>query len=361
MGEYSLENYSPYETYKIRPRPMLNIVDQIGRGRIHYLNYTWEELERERGQYQLEELHQAVKTTINPMLVITPEPPKWLRNGSRECFGSLIRRIGSELKGEKLIVGVFITSLNSTPQVWDAYLEAFERVPLLVHLQDKELINYLKEKQVNFGVAVSCEEDNWIESCEDFAKQRVQNNWEKAPVLLQSKEDKIGNNVLREIRRWHVSFADVPMDVGYKYVLRRVTYPKRISSNGALPIRYWLVNEGSAPCYFDFGLKIMLQKENTQYIIDLKIDRAAWQKGDITHNEIVKLPVMEPGIYKVSTGLFLDEGIPIRLCIEGEEEQGFYELGKIEVDSQDRKELFHIWDHFYPEGYYPLEDPKEPS
>lgn len=361
MGKYALENYSPYVSHILRPKPGKESPDNIGRGQVNYLNYSWEELEEERGVYHIEVVRDGIRTAQNPVLVIVAKAPAWLKGFPSEAFSSLIRRVGSYLQNEKNLVGVIITSLNQAPIVWDAYIAAFDQIPLMAELHNKELICYLKEKGVNFGLVVTCNEDNWLDCCEAFARLKVQNTWEKAPVLLKALEGATGEHVTRESGRWHVGFSDTRMDVGYQFFLRRVTYPKQVSSGGALPVRFWFVNAGSAPCYRDFALRIKLIKGKKEYVIHLHRDKKSWQLGDITHNEIVQLPEMEPGTYTVHLGIFFDSEVAMKLCIESEADQGYYELGEIEIDLQDRKELFHIWDDFYPEGYYPLEDPQVPN
>lgn len=360
MGKYSLENYSPYASEIIRPKPTKQSYENIGGGTITYLRYSWDELEQERGVYQLTVLKEEIKKTLNPVLILEANPPQWMKGSLVKCFSRLIRRVGSSLKEEQYLAGVIITSLNHCVEVWDSYIDAFEETPIIADLMDRELITYLKSKKVTFGLAVRCKESNWIEVCEKFARDGLQKTWESAPVLLQL-EDEVGENVVRESMRWHAAYADFAIDIGYKYALRRVTYPKKSSTKGALPIRYWFVNNGSAPCYIPFTLKIKLKKGTLEYILPLKISSDLWRPGDITHNEILQLPSIEPGTYSLSTGIFFDQDKWMKLTIDAEDERGFYYLGELEVDSEDRDEMYEIWNHFYPEGYYPLEDPKVPS
>jgi hypothetical protein len=245
------------------------------------------------------------------------------------------------------------------------------------------------------------------------------------PVILLITDMMAGTNICREGLRWHAGFANRPMNLGYNFTLRRLTYPKIIAGKGALPVRFWFVNTGSAPSYKKLQLKLklefrqelpyasqqelsyellqdnqyepehensnepeqehpydleqinsyILQQENsyvtqqrtpseaerTDYTFPLHIDHNAWKVGDITHNEILPLPEMKNGIYLLSVGMFLPDGSPIHLDLRAKEEQGYYELGKIEVTNSLSDDLLHAWDDFYPEGYYPLEDPQVPN
>lgn len=379
MGKYSLESYYPYETYKIRPEPLLEVPVNIGRGECSLLEYSWEELEPERGNYAITRMRECLSTTHNSVLVIRHNPPSWLKENlsllsqhQEECFAHLIRRVGSSLAEEQNVVGVIISSEGVSTRVWDAYLEAFDNLPLLAELEDNKLIRYLQGKGHSFGILIKCSENNWIECCEKLAEHQLQNTWERRPVILLIADMMAGPNIHREGLRWHAGFANQPMNLGYNFTLRRLTYPKIITGNGALPVRFWFVNTGSAPCYRKFRLMIKLELRqelqgipseavNIEYNFPLHIDHNAWKIGDITHNEILPLPDMKNGIYLLSVGMFLSDGTPIHLDLQAKEKRGYYELGIIEVNNSLSDDLQHAWDNFYPEGYYPLEDPKAPK
>ena len=127
-----------------------------------------------------------------------------------------------------------------------------------------------------------------------------------------------------------------------------------------MPLRFWFVNTGTSPCYDQLKLKVKLSIEKQQWIIDLAIKGSHWMLGEIVENKIAVLPDLKPGNYTVSIGLF-SKNQPILLDIDASLQDGFYQVGQVDVDTQNRDELFHIWDTYYPEGYYPLEDPKAPE
>lgn len=360
MGKYALEHYSPYETYIIRPLPLPEAPVNPGRGQYHLAELTWTELEADRGKYDLVRLKEALKSVHNPVLQIKQLPPSWVRTDAEECFAHLIRRVISVLKKEELI-GIMISSESDSRRVWDAYLEAALDIPLFAELRKSALLQYLKEKGRFFGVMVNCREDNWIECCEKFAEHRLSDTWEKMPVLLSIEEAFPGPNIIRESQRWHAGLSNRPLDIGYDFTVRRAVYPRKVESKGALPIRFWIVNKGSAPCYLEYNLKLCLERENERQEFILKIDKAAWKLGDITHNEIVSLPALPEGEYRLSAGIFFSDGSPMGLDLQEEEKDGLYRLGKVEICSETAVDLTRAWEDFYPEGYYPLEDPKVPD
>ncbi|SEU25582.1 hypothetical protein SAMN05443270_4008 [Lacrimispora sphenoides] len=360
MGKYALEHYSPYETYKIRPLHLSKATVNPGRGQYRMVELTWEELEPHRGKYNLNRLKEALAEVHNPVLSIKQGFPAWLKKGQEESFKHLIRRVASALNNEKLI-GVAVSTEDSSQGIWDAYLEAFEGIPLLVSLEQEDLLQYLKDHEYPFGLIVNCSEDNWISCCEKFAGYRLQNTWQRMPVLLQIEEESPGENIRREGLRWPAGLSSRLMDVGYDFSIRRLTYPKKIASKGALPLRFWFVNRGSAPCYLDYSLRLRLERGGEEQEFVLNIDKGAWKVGDITHNEIISLPILPIGEYGLSVGIFFADESPMELDIQMEKKDGYYRLGTVEVCKDTAVDLAHAWDDFYPDGYYPLEDPQLPD
>ena len=363
MGKYSLENYCVYETYKIRPKPLASNPDNKGRGMYQTLEYTWEELEPERGRFCIDHMTEELRKTENPILKIVPSAPSWFHNYEllQEGFSCLLRKVGSVVVHIQNLVGVIINSSPINIRVLEAYINTFESKSLLVRLEEEELITYLKENKVAFGLVVNCNEENWIDCCERFARLGIQNTWEQNPVVLEIEGQAVGHNIQRESVRWHASLANLPMEIGYCFTLRRLTFPKKIIGCGGLPLRFWFVNTGSAPCYMQYYLKIKLSQGDVVHEFLLNIDTKQWLLGDIVHNEIISLPGLQEGVYKVSMGIFFLDGSPMKLSVKENQDNGFYELGLIEVDDRLENNLLHAWDDFYPDGYYPLEDPQEPK
>ncbi len=361
MGIYSLENFEKYKTYKIRPLPLLDTPFNPRSRQINFITFSWSELEPSRGQYCLAPVFMALTNTINPVLILEPILPLWVHDHIEDCFSSLIRRVGSGLTEDKRLLGVVISTMNSSRQVWEAFVDSFEPVFLLADIHNSSLISYLTRNKISFGLIVKCCEENWIDCCEAFARQNLQNIWKTNPVILQITDNVCGENISREALRWHVAYTNLPIDIGYHFVLRRLTYPKVASSNGALPLRFWFVNHGSSPCYRYIKIKLLLSKEDRRYEIPINAATNTWLIGDITHNEILHLPDMIPGKYAVSLGVFFEDNRSLYLNIQGEEHDGFYGLGTLDIDLQNRDYLFDIWDNYYPDGYYPLEDPQAPE
>lgn len=361
MGKYSLENYEKYKTIKIRPQPIPGNNPVSSNGQFEYVAFSWEELEPVRGEYRLEDLKKALNTSQNPVLVLKPDLPPWVKDDADQCFAALIRRVGSCIDSGMRLVGVLISTLACSKEEWNAYLDSFETQTLLADLHSGKLIDYLREHGRGFGLLVKCSEENWIECCEAFAKQRLQHVWKSYPVVLHVADSACGPHIRREAHRWHASASNTDAGLGYNLSLRRLTYPETVSSRGSLPLRFWFVNTGSSRIYQEFQLWVQLKQGDKSYEIPLYAATHSWLTGDLVHNEIIQLPDMSPGHYTLSLALLFKDRHYIRLNIQNEQQNGYYEAGTIQVEITDEDSLLNIWDTYYPEGYYPLEDPKVPE
>lgn len=361
MGKYSLENYEKYKTVKFRPYPLPSNDAQSRNGAFQYVSYSWNELEPTRGEYKLEQLKTALKSARNPILWIKPDLPLWVKGHADECFAAFIRKVGSYIDSDSRLEGVVISTLADGKEEWNAYMDSFEFTTLLADLHNARLIQYLREHGRGFGLIVNCSEDNWITCCEAFAKQKLQQVWKSYPVVLHFTDNVCGPNSRRESHRWHASLSNLEIELGYDLTLRRLTYPENVSSGGSLPLRFWFVNTGTSRNYREFRLWVKLVQGDVSYEIPIHAATESWLTGDLVHNEIIQLPDMPPGNYTLSFGLFFEDRTFINLNIQSNVQDGYYEAGTVNVEITSEDPLLNIWDTYYPEGYYPLEDPKLPE
>jgi len=361
MGKYSLENYERYKTVKIRPEPPEEA--DVHGGLITYVGGFWKELEPERGAYRLERLLEAIRSAEKPVLALSSEAPDWTGDDEADSYCELIRKVGSVVEADGRLYGVQITTETDSTEEWNAYIEAFGTTTLFADLRQEELIRHLRERDREFGLRIVCGEDNWLSCCEAIARQRLSEVWKRKPVLLHVADPECGPNVRREARRWHAALSNRDAGLGWNAGLRRFTYPSTVASGGSLPVRLWLVNTGTSPVYEDLELKLRLVRRDggDGYEVPLQARTSEWTVGDIVHNEIAALPDMPEGVYSVGIGLFDKEGRPVRLSVRGDQADGYYAAGEVNVERIDGDPLANAWDTYYPEGYYPLEDPQAPQ
>jgi len=117
-------------------------------------------------------------------------------------------------------------------------------------------------------------------------------------------------------------------------VLRKFTYPARVKPGGELAFTSWWENKGVAPCYRRFRLALRLFSPMDKRILVTKADLRSWLPGDSLCDSTATVPAdAAEGPYDLQIGI-LDERFDepdVKLAIEGRRPDGWYNLGKINV------------------------------
>jgi hypothetical protein len=120
--------------------------------------------------------------------------------------------------------------------------------------------------------------------------------------------------------------------MGYRFVLRKFTYPRKIKPGGKLTFTSWWDNKGVAPCYKDFALALRLTNEKKAQVLPTQADIRTWLPGDNLYDDSITLPPDLPaGKYTLQLGI-IDRaaGEPkIQLAIAGKTPDGWYPMGPI--------------------------------
>ncbi|MBM4028088.1 MAG: DUF4832 domain-containing protein [Planctomycetes bacterium] len=305
-----------------------------------------------------------------------PEDPRYVRH-----FGAMIRALGARYDGHPLLESVDLSivgawgegagSAKLTQQtraaLVDSYLEAFPKTHLIMLLTDEQTNRYgLSQRAV--GWRVDCLGDmggfspTWCHM-NDYYPQAIINfgmkdAWKKAPVslevcwVMQTWKDKGWDvdHIIDESLKWHISSFNakssaVPEEwwpavnrwlkrMGYRYVLRKFTYPSRVKPGGELAFTSWWDNKGVAPCYRPFRLALRLSSPAGKRLLVTPADLRSWLPGDNLYDHAVTIPADVPeGSYDLQIGI-LDERFDepdVKLAIEGRRPDGWYDLGKITV------------------------------
>ena len=230
----------------------------------------------------------------------------------------------------------------------------------LIDIHDWEYLQRAADLGTPFALLIEPGKDGLLDTAQMMAEQSLQRHWLRHPVY--ARLDTPPDEEMKEaLWTWHVRACNLPGLPGCDLRLRRLTCPRALSSAGVMPLRLWLMNAGPSPLYGEHRIMLRLQGFGRSFDIRLSADPSIFLKmGDIVYNEMVQLPAMPAGDYTLLLCCLRGDGNPLRLNIDRQEEEGYYSLGSVTVDDQPRPELYAIWDRYYPEGYYPLEDPKEP-
>lgn len=358
---FALDQYEAYQTIMARPQ----VVEGDWRhDSFQSIKLKWRDLEPERSHYQLDRIEANIAKAQQPYIVLMIEPdlPNWIASERKsEQYAALIRKVGSVFGSDTRMFAVVATMLEDTIEEWEAYIDSFQAPYLLADVRNAAFIRYLRAQQHAFGLWLTAEESNWLEYSEQIAKLRLGSIWKQQPVLLAVPDLKLGEGLRNEARRWHVALSNIAGPFGARLALRRVAFPVVAYTGKHFPLRLWFVNDGTCKFYRPFKLWLRLQNEQQQIELELGADTSTWLTGDLVHNEIVLLPDMPAGAYQLAIGVKYENGETLKLAIQGQGEDGFYEAGLTTMMCTDGDPYQEIWKSYYPEGYYPLEDPQVPE
>ena len=254
-----------------------------------------------------------------------------------------------------------------------AYTDSFRKTPLIVlgrTDKDDQNVYYLcREEGLNVGWRVDCLGDMFgfsdsFNHMFDYYPLAIEQGmkahdaWEKAPIAFEAcwtmkhwKE--MGwdiNYIIDQSLKWHISTfnnksSPVPEEwrseveswikrMGYRFVLRKFTYPKVVEQNEKLLFTSWWENKGVAPIYRDYALAIRLKGEKGSWILPSDANITSWLPGDIIYDNAVFVPLNIPsGEYNVQIGIVDPQSKEpkVNLAIEGRDTEGWYSVGKIEI------------------------------
>jgi len=305
-----------------------------------------------------------------------PEDPRYVR-----CFGRMIRELGRRYDGhpdlesvDMAIVGAWGEGAGSEDltqktreALVDAYLESFDKTPLVMLLTDEKTNKYGLSKKP-MGWRVDCLGDmggfnpTWNHMF-DYYPQGIINfgmrdAWKKAPVSFEAcwvmqhwkNQGWPIDYIIDQSLKWHISSFNakssaVPQEwwpqvnrwlkkMGYRFVLRKFTYPGVVRPHGRLGFTSWWENKGVAPCYRQFPLALRLQSSARTEVLLTDADIRDWLPGDNLYDSAVFLPAdLPPGDYALDLAL-LDPHTrqpKVKLAIAGLTLDGWYHLGMISV------------------------------
>ncbi len=307
---------------------------------------------------------------------VHPENPLYLKH-----YGKLIKELGARYDGhpdlelvDVSIVGAWgegagseeLTE-NTLKGLLDCYLDSFPQTPLVLQLKDERATRYALSKRP-VGWRVDCLGDmggfskTWSHMNDFYPQELIrtgmQEAWRTAPVTMEvcwvmqywKNQGWDIDHIIDESLKWHISSFNakssaVPAGwwpqvnrwltrMGYRFVLRKFTYPALVEIPGKLAFTSWWDNKGVAPCYRNFPLALRLKGADKAAVLTTDADITKWLPGDNLFDSSLTLPAGLPaGKYQLQLAL-LDPHTKqpkVKLAIEGRGDDGWYDLGKIEV------------------------------
>jgi hypothetical protein len=250
----------------------------------------------------------------------------------------------------------------------DSYLDNFHKTPLVMQPTDRRTNTYALSKKA-VGWRADCLGDmrctegrNWCHMFdaypEDIVKYGIEDAWKKAPVTLEAcwvmqhwkNQGWDVDYILEQALKWHVSSfnnksSQVPPEwrpqvdrwlqrMGYRFALRKFTYPRAVAAEGKLAFTSWWENQGVAPIYHEYPLALRLKGAARTEVLLTDADTRAWLPGDAVYDNAVFVPAgMPAGDYELAIGMLDPETRKpaIKLAIEGRDAEGWYPVGRIQV------------------------------
>ena len=305
-----------------------------------------------------------------------------------EYFGGMIRDLGKRYDGhpdleavDLSIVGAWGEGAGSellTPEAREAlvnaYTESFKKTPIIALLMDRET-NMYADSQIPVGWRIDClgdlgfwatEQNGWSHMYDFYPREiincNVQDDWKVSPVSFEicgtflswRDHEKYGREQVKYIfdqaLKWHMSSfnaksSPVPPEwrdlvddwlkkMGYRFVLRRFTYPEEVRINSRLPFTSWWENKGVAPCYKNFTMAVRLKNGSHEALYLTRANLKDWLPGDIVCDDSFFVPYDFPaGTCDVQVALVdkLKHDARVNLAFEGKLSDGWYQVGKIKI------------------------------
>lgn len=300
-------------------------------------------------------------------------------------WGELVAEAGKRYDGNPYLDSVDISSIGYWGEGWspympafsyqepliDIWLNAFQKTLLLMNFDEPTALTY--GTQHGAGWRLDCLGDMRpgpgphipAEMLEIYPQQVVrsgiQNVWQQRPVSLETcgtpsswKRDGYDvDYILNQALRWHVTSVNVKSSpippewkvaferlqqmMGYRFVLRRLEYPREVKPGDMMPVQMWWLNAGVAPIYREYWLAIELRSAKESTIIRLPVDVRKWLPGDAVFDGTLYVPATLPeGTYDFRVAM-LDPrtgGPAIRFAIQGRSPDGWYDMGRVSVASR---------------------------
>ncbi|HUU15083.1 MAG TPA: DUF4832 domain-containing protein [Terriglobia bacterium] len=303
-----------------------------------------------------------------------------------QYWGELVAAAGTRYDGHPYLDTVDISSVGYWGEGWsrympsfphqkvliDIWIEAFKRTPLLMNFDEEKALAYGTRQGA--GWRLDCLGDMkgrvwegrtsvWSHMLDFYPQQIVragiQDVWERSPVSLETcgtpgswkQRGYDVDYILAQALRWHITslnvkstaipaewekqFEEFQKKMGYRFLLRKLQYPKAVKAGSMMPVEMWWLNAGVAPVYRDYWLAVQISSPNGSAVIRTDADVRKWLPGDAVYESTIYVPEhLRPGAYRFRLAM-LDprtEQPAVRLAIEGRQADGWYDLGEITVE-----------------------------
>lgn len=294
-------------------------------------------------------------------------------------WGALVAAAGKRYDGNPYLDSVDISSVGYWGEGWsnymppfsfqkpliDIWLNAFHRTILLMNFDEPQALAYGTEHGA--GWRLDCLGDMQTKNHspemldqypQEVVQTGIQDVWQHRPVSLETcgtpsswkKDGYDVSYILAQALRWHITslnvksspipaewqsqFEDFEKRMGYRFILRRLEYPKEVRPGEMIPVHMWWLNAGVAPIYRKYWLAVQLKSATEKTTIRVPVDVRKWLPGDAVYDSSIFIPYhLSAGKYAFRIAM-LDPRTQqpvIRFGIEGRQADGWYDMGTLIV------------------------------
>jgi hypothetical protein len=301
-------------------------------------------------------------------------------------WGELVAEAGKRYDGNPVLDSVDISSVGYWGEGWspympplpdqkaliDIWIAAFPHTELLMNFDEPEALAYGASQGA--GWRLDCLGDMRTSSANKYfepemldiypqqvVRTGIQNVWQHHAVSLETcgtpsswKRDGYDvTYILEQALRWHITslnvksspipaewkkqFEDFQRQMGYRFILRRLEYPKVAQAGAEMPVHMWWLNAGVAPIYREYQLAIELMSPTASATIRVPAKLKEWLPGDAVVDCTLRVPdKLTSGKYNVRIAILdPDSGEPaIQLANEGRQPDGWYDMGSLQIEAQ---------------------------
>lgn len=133
---------------------------------------------------------------------------------------------------------------------------------------------------------------------------------------------------------WLPKMEDWICKMGYRLALRRFECLDYVKADRQMSVMTYWDNTGVAPCYRDVAFALRLRRGDASWTMLSEADVRTWLPGDAFTDETVQIPEeVERGDYLLDVGIVdrSSQEPVIKLAMEGRREDGWYEMGAVQV------------------------------
>src|SRR5256885_1588488 len=236
-------------------------------------------------------------------------------------WGELVAEAGKRYDGNPYLDSVDISSVGYWGEGWSPYMPAFQYQKALIDIwfdafpTTTLLMNFDEPQALTYGTArgagwrLDCLGDLRIKSDNPYfepemldvypqqvVRSGIQDVWQKRPVSLEvcgtvsewMRDHFDVSYILEQALRWHVTSVNlksspIPAEwnsdfkafqkkIGYRFLLRRLEYPKTVAAGSMMPVHMWWLNAGVAPAYTNYPLVVQLHSANDSAVMNVPVD-----------------------------------------------------------------------------------------